>query len=115
LEQRPDHNPTISHCRFERKRQENTKKFGSFETVKQEKQLMLMTTQTEKMVIHFSHKDFKKCAVMDKHLEVLFLSFNSLSHGRFWRESTIKLALLKLTWKMFLFWLKEWKSKFFLV
>ena len=36
----------------------------------QEKQIMLKTTQTEKMIIHFSHKDFKKCAVMDKHLQV---------------------------------------------
>ena len=48
-------------------------KYGSYDIVKQEKQLMLMTTNTEKMVIHFSHKDFKKCAVMDKHLEVVFL------------------------------------------
>lgn len=46
-------------------------KYGNYETISNEKQLMLMTTSTEKMVIHFSHKDFKKCKIMDKHLEII--------------------------------------------
>lgn len=45
--------------------------YGSLQVFKDEKQLMLMTTSTEKCVIHFSHKDFKKCATMDKHLDKL--------------------------------------------
>ena len=53
--------------------------YGTYETMTQEKQIMLKTTQTEKMIIHFSHKDFKKCAVMDKHLQVcLWLLGHSL-------------------------------------
>ncbi|KAJ3277123.1 hypothetical protein HDV01_000175 [Terramyces sp. JEL0728] len=42
--------------------------YGSLQVFKDEKQLMLMTTSTAKCVIHFSHKDFKKCATMDNHL-----------------------------------------------
>lgn len=38
--------------------------------MKNEKELMLMTTSTQKMLIHFAHKDFKRCQIMDKHLEV---------------------------------------------
>lgn len=55
--------------------------YGTYETMTQEKQIMLKTTQTEKMIIHFSHKDFKKCAVMDKHLQVCLGLFGSQSHN----------------------------------
>lgn len=51
--------------------QKQATKYGSYETVTSEKQLMLMTTSTPLMVIHFAHKDFKRCKIMDTHLEVV--------------------------------------------
>ncbi|KAJ3303006.1 hypothetical protein HDV03_004286 [Kappamyces sp. JEL0829] len=62
----------VEQLKFEisRRQAEASKQFGSYDVITMEKQLMLLTTSTEKMVIHFAHKDFKKCAVMDKHLEV---------------------------------------------
>ena len=45
--------------------------FGSYETINDEKKLMLMTTSTNSMVIHFAHKDFKRCRIMDQHMEIL--------------------------------------------
>ncbi|KAJ3359928.1 hypothetical protein HDU91_004768 [Kappamyces sp. JEL0680] len=63
----------VEQLKFEisRRQAEASKLFGSYDVITMEKQLMLLTTSTEKMVIHFAHKDFKKCAVMDKHLESL--------------------------------------------
>ena len=45
--------------------------FGTYETINDEKKLMLMTTSTNSMVIHFAHKDFKRCRIMDQHMEIL--------------------------------------------
>jgi thioredoxin-like negative regulator of GroEL len=44
---------------------------GTYETFKNEKDLMLMTTKTKKVVIHFGKPDFKRCRIMDEHLERL--------------------------------------------
>lgn len=45
-------------------------RFGTYDAIKDEKSLMLLATTTDRMVIHFAHKDFKRCAIMDTHLEV---------------------------------------------
>jgi hypothetical protein len=47
-------------------------KYGEYLTIQIEKELMLMTTSTSKMLIHFAHKDFKRCLIMDKHLQVVY-------------------------------------------
>ncbi|RUS22184.1 hypothetical protein BC937DRAFT_90101 [Endogone sp. FLAS-F59071] len=43
---------------------------GVYSEVAQEKELMLLTTSTEKIIVHFFHKDFRRCAIMDKHLNI---------------------------------------------
>ncbi|KAI8999904.1 thioredoxin-like protein [Hyaloraphidium curvatum] len=44
---------------------------GTYETVTQEKELMRITTTTKLVVVSFFHKDFRRCQIMDKHLEAL--------------------------------------------
>jgi thioredoxin-like negative regulator of GroEL len=46
-------------------------KYGTYDTYTKEKELMLMTTSTKRVVIHFGKKDFKRCRIMDEHLERL--------------------------------------------
>jgi thioredoxin-like negative regulator of GroEL len=46
-------------------------KYGTYDTYTNEKELMLMTTSTKRVVIHFAKKDFKRCRIMDEHLERL--------------------------------------------
>jgi hypothetical protein len=43
---------------------------GSYVEVKEEKEVMDVTTGTKLVVVHFFKPDFGRCAVMDGHLEV---------------------------------------------
>ena len=43
---------------------------GQYVTVHHEKEVLQITTTSEKCIVHFSHKDFRRCHLMDKHLEV---------------------------------------------
>ena len=45
--------------------------FGQLETVETEKQVMDITTSCSKVVVHFAHRDFKRCRIMDGHLTVI--------------------------------------------
>ncbi|RUS26743.1 thioredoxin-like protein [Jimgerdemannia flammicorona] len=44
---------------------------GVYSEVMKEKTLMELTTTTERIVVHFFHKDFRRCDIMDKHLNEL--------------------------------------------
>ena len=43
---------------------------GSYKDVTDEKEVMDITTKTKHCVIHFYHSDFRRCMIVDKHLEV---------------------------------------------
>ncbi|KAG0258785.1 hypothetical protein BG011_003083 [Mortierella polycephala] len=44
---------------------------GSYKDVTDEKEIMDITTKTKHCVIHFYHTDFRRCMIVDKHLEAL--------------------------------------------
>ncbi|KAI9786913.1 MAG: hypothetical protein M1839_005144 [Geoglossum umbratile] len=45
--------------------------YGRLLEVADEKQLMDITTSTKHCVVHFFHADFRRCGIMDTHLETL--------------------------------------------
>ena len=72
------------------KREQLAKKsptFGSYETINEEKKLMLMTTTTKTMVIHFAHKNFKRCRIMDQHMEILARKYPTTRFVRVYVEN----------------------------
>lgn len=46
------------------------KRYGEYTQVKSDKDLLEITTKEKKVVVHFFMKDFKRCAIVDAHLEV---------------------------------------------
>ncbi|KAI5803205.1 thioredoxin-like protein [Geopyxis carbonaria] len=44
---------------------------GTYQTIHDEKEVMDIATKTKQAVIHFSHSDFRRCEIMDKHLRTL--------------------------------------------
>ena len=42
-----------------------------YRTIAEEKDFLEMTTTEERCVVHFYHEDFRRCSIMDTHLEVL--------------------------------------------
>lgn len=49
------------------KRQEH----GSYTEVANEKEFLKITTSTQKVICHFYHKDFRRCAIVDKHMQIV--------------------------------------------
>ncbi|XP_041365881.1 thioredoxin domain-containing protein plp1-like [Gigantopelta aegis] len=47
------------------------KAHGSYTELQDEKAFLDLTTSTEKSVVHFFHADFRRCAIVDTHLEKL--------------------------------------------
>ena len=43
---------------------------GTYDTVRNEKDVLQITTTTKLCIVHFAHKDFRRCQIMDKHLSV---------------------------------------------
>jgi len=43
---------------------------GTYEEIKSEKEVLNITTKEKKVVAHFFHKDFRRCQILDGHLEV---------------------------------------------
>ena len=43
---------------------------GHYETIRTEKDILHITTTAERCVVHFSHKDFRRCQLMDQHMQV---------------------------------------------
>ncbi|KAH9250612.1 hypothetical protein BASA83_005559 [Batrachochytrium salamandrivorans] len=54
-----------------RMRQLEQEKHGRYETVYTEKEILHITTTTDRCIVHFSHKDFRRCQLMDRHMEDL--------------------------------------------
>ncbi|KAI6790905.1 thioredoxin-like protein [Hortaea werneckii] len=81
LEQEEDENDALTthrekrleqlHAEFARAKMMKTSSHGSHQEIKDEKQLMDITTSTKLCVVHFSHREFHRCAVMDEKLRVL--------------------------------------------
>ncbi|KAF9436514.1 hypothetical protein BGZ76_003732 [Entomortierella beljakovae] len=44
---------------------------GSYKDVTDEKEILDITTKTKHSVVHFYHSDFRRCMIVDKHLESL--------------------------------------------
>lgn len=59
------------HDEYSRARQLKSSDHGSYTDIKDERQLMDITTSTQLCVVHFSKPDFGRCGVMDSHLEQL--------------------------------------------
>src|SRR4051812_15977442 len=82
---------------------------GTYTEIEKEKELMDLTVNSKQVVIHFFHKDFRRCAIMDKHLQVRLFFLNvrqcyRLTLGclpppflRNLRASILKQTLSKLT------------------
>lgn len=43
---------------------------GVYKDLTDEKEVMDITTKTKQCVVHFYHSDFRRCMIVDKHLEV---------------------------------------------
>ncbi|KAG0326936.1 hypothetical protein BGZ99_008700 [Dissophora globulifera] len=44
---------------------------GSYKNITDEKEVMDVTTKTKHCVVHFCHSDFRRCMIIDRHLEAM--------------------------------------------
>lgn len=44
---------------------------GTYTEVLTEKEIMKITTSSQRCVVHFYHKEFRRCMIMDKHLSTI--------------------------------------------
>jgi hypothetical protein len=58
------------HAEFQRAKQMREQGSGLYSEIKDEKQVMDITTSTKLCVLHFYKNDFGRCGVIDRHLEV---------------------------------------------
>lgn len=58
------------HNELSRAKDQRTEGYGSYDEVKDEKELMDLTTTCTYAVVHFAKDDFARCGVMDGHLRV---------------------------------------------
>jgi hypothetical protein len=105
--------------RYERVQEQASSNAGVYQLVDTEKQVMDVTTSHPKVVVHFAHRDFKRCRIMDKHLQVFLLRgfywFPSICFQRRRDASPNKLSLVSpnsFTLNSFNSWLKyrRWQS-----
>ncbi|XP_070565704.1 uncharacterized protein [Ptychodera flava] len=47
------------------------KDYGLYTDIKKEKEFFDMTLQEKKVLVHFYHQDFRRCSIIDEHLEKL--------------------------------------------
>ena len=52
-------------------------KYGTYDLVQTEKAIMDYTTEIPRVLVHFAHRDFKRCRIMDGHLQVGNLNLNT--------------------------------------
>jgi hypothetical protein len=45
---------------------------GLYTEIATEKEILKITTSTKLCVVHFFHKEFRRCQIMDKHLLVYY-------------------------------------------
>jgi hypothetical protein len=43
---------------------------GTYKDLADDKEVLDVTTKTKRCVLHFYHSDFRRCQIMDKHLQV---------------------------------------------
>lgn len=60
------------HNELSRAKVQKNEGFGNYTDIKDEKELMDMTTKIKYVVVHFAKDDFARCGVMDGHLEVRY-------------------------------------------
>lgn len=58
------------HSEISRAKVQKGQGFGQYTEIKDEKELMDLTTQVSYAIVHFAKDDFARCGVMDGHLEV---------------------------------------------
>jgi hypothetical protein len=58
------------HEEFSRAKAQKSQGFGHYSEIKDEKEVMDLTTSVKYAVVHFAKDDFQRCRVMDGHLEV---------------------------------------------
>lgn len=63
------------HSEFTRAKAQKSIGFGNYTEIKEEKELMDITTEVKLAVVHFAKDDFARCGVMDGHLEVCISYF----------------------------------------
>ncbi|GAB5585877.1 hypothetical protein Unana1_00777 [Umbelopsis nana] len=56
---------------FERRQNMAENDHGTYAEISTEKELMKLTTTSKYVVVHFFHKDFRRCDIMDNHLKGL--------------------------------------------
>ncbi|KAI9204973.1 thioredoxin-like protein [Polychytrium aggregatum] len=44
---------------------------GTYENITSEKEVLETCTKTKHVIVHFYHKEFRRCQIVDKHLEIL--------------------------------------------
>ncbi|CAN8096316.1 unnamed protein product [Discula destructiva] len=59
------------HKELTRAKDQRTDGFGNYEEIKDEKELMDLTTKCRYAIVHFAKDDFARCGVMDRHLREL--------------------------------------------
>ncbi len=60
---------------------------GTYESVEHEKTIMQMTTDYPRVVVHFAHRDFKRCRIMDAHLNSLAKQYPSTKFFKIFVEN----------------------------
>lgn len=60
------------HAELTRAKEKRTDGFGNYDEIKDEKELMDLTTKCNFAIVHFAKDDFARCRVMDGHLAVRF-------------------------------------------
>lgn len=58
------------HAELTRAKEKRTDGFGNYDEIKDEKELMDLTTKCNYAIVHFAKDDFARCRVMDGHLAV---------------------------------------------
>ena len=58
------------HAEFSRAKDQKNQGYGYYTEVKDEKELMELTTTQKYCIVHFAKDDFQRCRQMDGHLEV---------------------------------------------
>ncbi len=45
--------------------------FATYSELQTEKEFLAITTGTKRAVVHFFHRDFRRCDIIDKHLQII--------------------------------------------
>ncbi|KAJ3045581.1 hypothetical protein HDV00_009238 [Rhizophlyctis rosea] len=56
---------------IQKAKEEATLFHGTYDTLRNEKDVLQVTTTTKLCIVHFAHRDFRRCQIMDRHLSQL--------------------------------------------